>query len=332
MDKDKVALVYRHENPHSKSIELVFNILLKTGLDLFFKYQVAGKLGLSSIINQVIDCHRKTGRYVHITGDVHYLSVLAIFGKEVTCTVHDLNHLNTLRGIKKYIYFMLWVYMPLILCRRIFAISPSVKKQLETLKRRLYLKTPITLIPNPLVIPQPKGPIVPFINRKYDLIHIGTQPHKNLDCSFNIAKKMNLSIAIVGKLSLVQRRRFVSYRKASLFHNLSDHELQKLYLESKILLFPSSAEGFGLPIIEAQASSCIVIANDIQPLKWVVGKGGITINVNDEEILKSAIAKIMADEVHRNKLVENGRENVTRFSREIFLENYREYFTSRLQG
>ncbi len=52
-------------------------------------------------------------------------------------------------------------------------------------------------------------------------------------------------------------------RFAMNFLNLSNEDLDKLYSESKFLLFPSLDEGFGLPVLEALLHRCIVVSNDI---------------------------------------------------------------------
>ncbi len=53
--------------------------------------------------------------------------------------------------------------------------------------------------------------------------------------------------------------------------NASDTLINRLYQNATVLLFPSLAEGFGWPIIEAMASGCLVITTDAAPMTEVSG-------------------------------------------------------------
>lgn len=59
--------------------------------------------------------------------------------------------------------------------------------------------------------------------------------------------------------------------KVLFFQNLDNRTLQAAYSLSRVLLFPSLAEGFGWPIIEAQACGCPVITTDEAPMNEVGG-------------------------------------------------------------
>ncbi len=60
-------------------------------------------------------------------------------------------------------------------------------------------------------------------------------------------------------------------RRLHYFPDLSDVELDFCYREAKALLYPSKAEGFGLPIIEALQHGTMVLASDI-PIHREVGQ------------------------------------------------------------
>jgi glycosyltransferase involved in cell wall biosynthesis len=57
--------------------------------------------------------------------------------------------------------------------------------------------------------------------------------------------------------------------------SVSSAELQALYALSRALLFPSLAEGFGWPLIEAQACGCPVITTDDAPMTEVAGPAAV---------------------------------------------------------
>ncbi len=85
-------------------------------------------------------------------------------------------------------------------------------------------------------------------------------------------------LLIVGRVgwlceSLVQRiRRHPQYQRSLfMFNDLSDSELEFCYQHAKAFLFPSHAEGFGLPVVEALQHGLPVLASDI-PIHREVGQ------------------------------------------------------------
>ncbi len=58
-------------------------------------------------------------------------------------------------------------------------------------------------------------------------------------------------------------------------------ELRSLYSRAALLVFPSTYEGFGLPVIEAMASGCVVATSDCAALPEVVADAGVLFNAAD---------------------------------------------------
>jgi glycosyltransferase involved in cell wall biosynthesis len=93
---------------------------------------------------------------------------------------------------------------------------------------------------------------------------------------------------------------------------LSDGELALLLRNARALVFPSLYEGFGLPLVEAQALDCPVIASNRASIPEVAGDGAVYFDPTRPE---DAVARVRAlDPALRQRLVESGRVNVTRFS------------------
>lgn len=97
--------------------------------------------------------------------------------------------------------------------------------------------------------------------------------------------------------------------------------LEALYSRAMALVFPSRYEGFGWPVIEAQASGCPVICSHAGPLPEVVGEGGIICPLDDEEAFASAILRL-SDPVERDSWVRRGLVNAAEFSTERMIEGY----------
>jgi len=93
---------------------------------------------------------------------------------------------------------------------------------------------------------------------------------------------------------------------------LSDGELALLLRNARALVFPSLYEGFGLPLVEAQALGCPVIASDRASIPEVAGDGAVYFDPMRPQDAVARVTEMDAD--GRRRLVASGRRNVARFS------------------
>jgi glycosyltransferase involved in cell wall biosynthesis len=95
--------------------------------------------------------------------------------------------------------------------------------------------------------------------------------------------------------------------------------LRTLYTGALALLFPSLEEGFGWPILEAQACGCPVITSARSPMKEVAGGAAILIDPEDA----TTAAEEIASRIHeRDVLKQAGLENVRAYSLETAMDRY----------
>jgi glycosyltransferase involved in cell wall biosynthesis len=130
-------------------------------------------------------------------------------------------------------------------------------------------------------------------------------------------------LAMVGSAWTNAMRTYVrDFGLSDRTHELIDvpHEdLHALYSRADALIFPSLYEGFGWPIIEAQACGCPVFTTGRPPMTDVGGKAAVYIDPSDEAAAAHAIAAGLKE---RNVLVSLGLVNAKRFSTERMVQGY----------
>jgi glycosyltransferase involved in cell wall biosynthesis len=163
------------------------------------------------------------------------------------------------------------------------------------------------------------------------MIHIGADVwYKNLPGLLRIFRRL-LSFPETRDLRLVTvgNGRTAGFRaledgpaleeRVMAFSNISGEDLRALYSGACALLFPSLCEGFGWPIIEAQACGCPVFASDRPPMTEVGGEGAVYFNPENHEQAATTIREHLSYASEMRKL---GLRNAQRFSTENMVRAY----------
>lgn len=95
---------------------------------------------------------------------------------------------------------------------------------------------------------------------------------------------------------------------------ISEEEKIILYRNTKIFIFPSLYEGFGMPIVEAMATGVPVITSNISSMPEVLGDAGILVNPYFIEEISKAIEKYDTNEKLRKESVEKGYIQCQKFT------------------
>jgi alpha-1,3-rhamnosyl/mannosyltransferase len=96
--------------------------------------------------------------------------------------------------------------------------------------------------------------------------------------------------------------------------SVSDEELVELYRGATLFVYPSLAEGFGLPIVEAMASGVPVITSNVSSLIEVAGDAAATVDPLDVQALTREIADLLEDPTRRELLKDRGLRRAADFS------------------
>ena len=113
---------------------------------------------------------------------------------------------------------------------------------------------------------------------------------------------------------------------------MSNEELVKIYNQSKIFLFPSFYEGFGLPVLEAISCGTPVICSNVSSLPEVGGDAVIYCNPYDVDDIKNKIELVLNDENLQTEMIQKGLNRSKLFSWEKSAQGHIKIFKELLQS
>jgi len=209
---------------------------------------------------------------------------------------------------------------------RYVAISESTKK--EAMRYWDLNAADIAIVYLSSFIP-PRSPRVNFGSKKM-LIVSTISPRKNqlrLIKAFELVHRKNpnndAELIIVGQLrkeipefesTLDDIRGRYEGIKITLTGHLTDSEIQSLYEEADVFVYPSLYEGFGLPVLEAMASGCPVIASNVSSLPEMVGDAGLLVDPRDVEALAQAMSTVLENDELKRQMSRKGIAQAQKFS------------------
>ena len=254
----------------------------------------------------------------HVTGDIHF-SMLALIGCKSVLTIHDTYSVEKSKNpIKQFIRNQLYYKFCVRLASQIVCISEKTKRDVQKIAKR----------ENVAVIYNAISPLFHFVPKQFNeqnpvILQIGTGWNKNLQNTIKALAGVPCELRIIGKLSdeivsLLEKENISFSTKT----NLTDEEIVKEYEACDIVSFCSVFEGFGVPIVEANAVGRCVITSNIEPMTEIAGNSACLVNPNDVSSITDGFKKIIFNAGYRKKLIDSGQENVKRFRAESVAKQY----------
>jgi glycosyltransferase involved in cell wall biosynthesis len=285
---------------------------------------------LAGVVKNLLYFRRKDADIYHITGHVHYIALILPAEKTVL-TVHDLGFLHTRKGLRRYVLKKLLLDLPVKKLKYITAVSAATKKEIIDYTNCNAEK--VRIIENPL-----QENLFSDVKKNFNrecptILQIGTSPNKNLSNLIKALKGLKCRLKIIGKLddALIQELENNQIEFENRF-GLSDEEIKFEYQNADLLTFCSTFEGFGLPIIEAQAMRTPVVTSNISPLKEVAGGGAALVDPLSYTSIRDGILKIIDDDKYRENLEGQGMKNLERFNAQKIAKQYEDLYQEILEA
>jgi len=131
-------------------------------------------------------------------------------------------------------------------------------------------------------------------NTALPMVIIG-QPHFGFDEVFQLIQELNLEGCV------------------RILSDIKDEELPAFYRHAKLFVYPTWAEGFGMPPLEAMASGVPVISSDSTSIPEVVGDAAVLVSPGDIDALAKAIDHFLSNQVFYSDMQQRGLKQVKAF-------------------
>jgi glycosyltransferase involved in cell wall biosynthesis len=286
--------------------------------------------GLVPRVRAMLEARRQRADVFHITGDVHFLA-LALPARRTILTVHDCHFLQHARSrFGRWLLRKLWLDWPVARCRVVTAVSNATREQIIGLTgcRPDKVRVIPTAISSSFVAaPRPFNASCPTI------LQVGTASHKNLERHVEALAGLHCRLRIIGKPSAGQAahldRLGIEYRADC---DLDADEVVAAYRDSDIVLFASLIEGFGMPIIEAQATGRVVVTSDRPPMSDVCGGAACLVDPLDPGSIRRGLERVIQDSQWREGLIRAGYQNARRYGAGQVAASYHALYASIVAG
>ena len=267
----------------------------------------------------------------------HGLSNELPFGMDKTgarsvVTIHDLiflRHPELYRAIDRRIY-QKKVNYAVKAADRIIAISRQTRDDLVELTGADPDKIRVVYQGcNPWFYDKVSDDVKQSLRVKYNLpeqflLYVGTiEPRKNL---LQIIKAMHLSsieiplVAVGGKTPYYnQIQQYIEENNITniqFYQRIENQDLPGVYQMAEAFVYPSSYEGFGIPVLEALNSGIPVVTSRGGCLEETAGNGALLVDPMNTEELGTAINRVLSDNKLRQQLVRDGKKHALSFREE----------------
>lgn len=262
---------------------------------------------------------RERAQINHITGDIHFIA-LALPGRRTLLTIHDCGFMRHPNPLARLFLKWFWLDLPVRRARYVTTVSEATKAEVMRFTSCPAEKIRVipTVIP-PAFEPSPR----PFPKANPRILHIGSAPNKNLARHIEALAGVDCTLHIIAKLRPEEKklleRHEIRYENA---YNLTDEEIKTAYAHCDLLLFASTLEGFGMPILEAQSVGRPVVTSHCSSMPEVARDSACLVDPFEVSSIRAGVLRVIQDAPYREELIDKGFENIKRYQPEAVAEQY----------
>ena len=164
--------------------------------------------------------------------------------------------------------------------------------------------------------------------------------HLNLVRAYALMAEPRPPLLIVGQRDFEHDEAFAEVEKLGLgkeitfLERVADAELPALVRHARVFVYPSYAEGFGMPVLEAMASGVPVVTSSTTALVEVAAGAALTADPGDPKAIADAIEQLLSDAALHRRLSTLGLEASARHrwdtAAKALLGAFRRFFAGRL--
>ena len=328
MESISKTLFIRKKIVGQNSIEELAKTLAQSVQGLNIKIFPDSNRSIKGIFRNIRFSIRNQGNINHLFEPTEYYILPFLRGKKIV-TWHDtgtmLQSTSFLRKyIRKYIIIGILQHYMLKFADIIVCISDYTKQEL--IKYHPHLTNKIVVIHNGY------NPLFEYVPRTFNInkptiLHIGTGKRKNLMRVICALKDISCTLWIVGKMTEEHKSALeecrIDYKN---WYDMNLNDIIGLYRNCDIVSFPSLYEGFGMPIIEANAMGRCVLTSRCASIPEIAGDAALFVNPYSETDIHDGFVTLIFDEARRNSLIKSGLQNAKRFATSRMINAYEQIY------
>ena len=326
-DKPEVTFFHRKPgNPGEFSIEFIFEDVrnrLAEEINATVSAAPFVSEGLIRRLGIMVHARLHQGPINHVTGDINFVATV-LSHRNTVLTIHDCGTFDRSRGWRHHVLRIFWLLLPLRSAAIVTTVSHASKEEIMK-----YARCPSDKI---RVIPDAVSEKYKYRPKQFDkvcprILQVGTRPEKNIPRLAEALRGLPCKLAIVGALSAETADALAA--NAIDFEHLENLPLDTLvaqYDRADLVSFVSTYEGFGMPIVEANAVGRPVICGNTTSMPEVAADAACLVDPYDVGAIRAGIERIISDDRYREDLVMRGRDNAKRFDPDDIARQYLEIY------